>query len=150
MDKKVAIVIIAVVLVGAIIGGNLIAKNMRAKTGTITQRESKMEDEVSQIFNEDKVTTKINGTKQLDSLEITNIQLADRSGKGKISFDVINKDTKKSSETLANIILYDEKGKELETVPVEIPELESGKSAHLTIMIEANYMNVNDLKIIKK
>jgi len=96
------------------------------------------------------ISNKLNETKMLEGLKISNIQLTYKNGMSIIIADVENTTNGDIGLTPINLKLYDEQGNILETLDGLISEVKSGEKTQLNIGISSDYANAYDISIEKK
>ena len=158
--KKIAILIVILVI---IIGVILIWKNI-PKSEKNKNESNKIEYENKQEVNENtekyvkelddgtklNISNKLNETKRLDGLEISNIQLTYKNEMCIVLADVLNTTNQDIGLTPINLKLYDEQGNVLESLDGLISEVKAGESTQLNIGVSNDLSNAYDFTIEKK
>ena len=96
------------------------------------------------------ISPKINETKTIDGLEITNIQITSSNGVTTLIADV--KNNTDTATALKNVLVkfLDQNGKELVSVNGIIMPLEIGQSTKLNVSLSSNYVTSYDINIVNK
>ena len=96
------------------------------------------------------ISPKINETKTIDGLEITNIQITSSNGVTTLIADV--KNNTDTATALKNVLVkfLDQNGKELVSVNGIIMPLEIGQSTKLNVSLSSNYVTAYDINIVNK
>ena len=96
------------------------------------------------------ISPKINETKTIDGLEITNIQITSSNGVTTLIADV--KNNTDTATVLKNVLVkfLDQNGKELVSVNGIIMPLEIGQSTKLNVSLSSNYVTAYDINIVNK
>lgn len=156
-NKKIitTLIVIVVVLVGVILVLEKLYSNQNFKEN---QYENKQEENsITEKYVEEledgtklNISNKLNETKMLEGLKISNIQLTYKNGMSIIIADVENTTNGDIGLTPINLKLYDEQGNILETLDGLISEVKSGEKTQLNIGISSDYANAYDISIEKK
>lgn len=156
-NKKIitTLIVIVVVLVGVILVLEKLYSNKNFKEN---QYENKQEENsITEKYVEEledgtklNISNKLNETKMLEGLKISNIQLTYKNGMSIIIADVENTTNGDIGLTPINLKLYDEQGNILETLDGLISEVKSGEKTQLNIGISSDYANAYDISIEKK
>ncbi len=150
-EKKWILVLVGITVLLIII---LIVKNCKKEvvkesteqTGANTQEYVQVLEDGTKL----NTSTKLKETKKLDNMEIGNIQLTNKDGKSVLLADVKNTGNTETQVTLINIVLLDENGGEIATVPGIISPLKAGESTQLNTTMQQDYTGIYDFKIVKK
>ena len=96
------------------------------------------------------ISPKINETKTIDGLEITNIQITSSNGVTTLIADV--KNNTDTATALKNVLVkfLDQNGKEQVSVNGIIMPLEIGQSTKLNVSLSSNYVTAYDISIVNK
>ena len=150
-EKKWILVLVAITVLLIIV---LIVKNSKKE---VTKENSKQlgantQEYVQVLENGTKLntSTKLKETKMLDSLEIGNIQLTNKNGQSVLLADVKNTGSMETQVMLINIVLLDETGTEIATVPGIISPLKVGESTQLNTSMQQDYVGIYDFRVVKK
>ena len=95
-------------------------------------------------------SNKLNETKNVDGIEIGNIQFTYKDGQTVLLADVTNNSGKAVDMTLLDIKLLDEEGNEIITVGGIISPMEVGEKTQLNTSMTMDYANAYDFQIIMK
>ena len=145
----IAVVAIIVVLIAS--GKNKedenIANNEIVESNTVEE-----EKYVEVLENGTKLNTseKLKETKEIDGMEISNMQLTEEGNITKLLGTITNNSNTTKGNYEINIKLIDENGKELTTLVGYIGELEPGESTQLSTSTTFDYANTYDVEITKR
>ena len=156
MKKNEKIMITILIVIVVIVGGILIIRNVNQK-----ESEPQPQEEVENIVAEENVqtlgdgtklniSTKLKESKKLGDLEIGDIQLTNKNGQSVLLANIVNKGKQKTDVILIDIVLYDKNNQEIATIPGIISPLEVGESTQLNTVVQEDYANAYDFKIVKK
>ena len=150
-ERKWILVLVAITVLLIIV---LIVKNSKKE---VTKENNKQlganTQEYVQVLEDGtklNTSTKLKETKMLDSLEIGNIQLTNKNGQSVLLADVKNTGSMETQVMLINIVLLDENGTELATVPEIISPLKVGESTQLNTSMQQDYTGIYDFRVVKK
>ena len=150
-ERKWILVLVTITVLLIIV---LIVKNSKKE---VTKENSKQlgantQEYVQVLENGTKLntSTKLKETKMLDSLEIGNIQLTNKNGQSVLLADVKNTGSMETQVMLINIVLLDETGTEIATVPGIISPLKVGESTQLNTSMQQDYVGIYDFRVVKK
>ncbi len=149
-NKKILICLIIIVLIIAI--STIIVKNKKKEQDKKTEENTVNESYVEEIEDGIKInkSTKLNETKEVGGLTISNIQLSKESGMTNLLADVTNKSNSKTGIKTLKITLLDIDGNELTTVTGIVNELEVNASTQLNISMTSDYINAYDFRVVEK
>ena len=149
-NKKILICLIIIVLIIAI--STIIVKNNKKEQNKKTEENTVNESYVEEIEDGIKInkSTKLNETKEVGGLTISNIQLSKESGMTNLLADVTNKSNSKTGIKTLRITLLDIDGNELTTVTGIVNELEVNASTQLNISMTSDYINAYDFRVVEK
>lgn len=141
------LLILSVLILGVIY---FIIKN-NVHTDTIEQNQT-AEEFVQTLDDGTKLntSTKLNENKNINGLQIGNIQLKREDNKTTLLADVENVTDKTINEKYLDIILIDKEAKILTTIPAITVKLEPGEKTQLNIGTQLDYVNAYDFRIIEK
>ena len=150
-EKKWILVLVAITVLLIIV---LIVKNSKKEVvkenteqlGTNTQEYVQVLEDGTKL----NTSTKLKETKKLDNLEIGNIQLTNKNGQSVLLADVKNTGSMETQVMLINIVLLDETGTEIATVPGIISPLKVGESTQLNTSMQQDYTGIYDFRVVKK
>ena len=150
-EKKWILVLVAITVLLIIV---LIVKNSKKEVvKENTQQLGANTQEYVQVLEDGtklNTSTKLKETKKLDNLEIGNIQLTNKNGQSVLLADVKNTGSMETQVMLINIVLLDENGTELATVPGIISPLKVGESTQLNTSMQQDYTGIYDFRVVKK
>ena len=147
----IGIAVIAIIVVLIVNGKNKedenIANNEIVESNTVEE-----EKYVEVLENGTKLNTseKLKETKEIDGMEISNMQLTEEGNITKLLGTITNKSNTTKGNYEINIKLIDENGKELTTLVGYIGELEPGESTQLSTSTTFDYANTYDVEITKR
>mgnify|MGYP004452177387 FL=1 len=152
MKKSGIKIFIILLILGVLILGVIyfIIKN-NVHTDTIEQNQTS-EEFVQTLDDGTKLntSTKLNENKNINGLQIGNIQLKREDNKTTLLADVENVTDKTINEKYLDIILIDKEAKILTTIPAITVKLEPGEKTQLNIGTQLDYVNAYDFRIIEK
>lgn len=145
-------IFIILLILGVLILGVIyfIIKN-NVHTDTIEQNQTS--EEFVQILDDGtklNTSTKLNENKNINGLQIGNIQLKREDNKTTLLADIENVTDKTINEKYLDIILIDKEAKILTTIPAITVKLEPGEKTQLNIGTQLDYVNAYDFRIIEK
>ena len=149
-QEKMGLLILIVVAI-AIILTLVIISNRKEIHNEV--EENKVVEEFVQVLKDGtklNTSTKLKETKKLDNLEIGNIQLTNKNGQSVLLADVKNTGSMETQVMLINIVLLDENGTEIATVPGIISPLKVGESTQLNTSMQQDYTGIYDFRVVKK
>lgn len=148
--KKIIISLLAIII---IVIALIIWKNTSNKTIKQPQEENDLIVEKYVDILEDGTklnkSNKLHETKNIEGLEITEIQLTHQNGISVIVAKVTNTTDTDVELTPVEVTLYDDENKVLEVVEGVISPVNAGESVQLNMGVSADYANTYDLKIVK-
>ena len=114
-----------------------------------TKEEKPKEEYTSELSDGSKVNTskEMQKTKELDGLQITNIQLKEKGGITTLLADIENKTNETIKEKSIEIEVLDKSGKVITTVRGFTDEVEAGGKAQLNMSVTADISNAYDFRI---
>lgn len=152
MKKSGIKIFIILLILGVLILGVIyfIIKN-NVHTDTIEQNQTS-EEFVQTLDDGTKLntSTKLNENKNINGLQIGNIQLKREDNKTTLLAEVENVTDKTINEKYLDIILIDKEAKILTTIPAITVKLEPGEKTQLNIGTQLDYVNAYDFRIIEK
>lgn len=150
-DKRIIFIAILIIIVLIILGIVCIIKNSKKISNTIEQNQTS-EEFVQTLDDGTKLntSTKLNENKNINGLQIGNIQLKREDNKTTLLADVENVTDKTINEKYLDIILIDKEAKILTTIPAITVKLEPGEKTQLNIGTQLDYVNAYDFRIIEK
>ena len=130
-----------------------IFKGNKESTEISKEESNEIKEEVIQVLQDG---TKLNTSEQLkqvkkiDGLEITNIQLTEKSGQTVLLADVTNTTNTDTKVIGINVIILDKQGKEIAKIPGVISPLKAGDTNQLNVGITEDYAYAYDFRIEKQ
>lgn len=165
MRKNNKIITMLIIIVVAIIGIILIWQNIpknqeKNEIEKINTNEYENNQEVNDVIEKYvkelddgtklNISNKLNETKRLEGLEISNIQFTYKNGMSIVLADVENTTNQDISLTPINLKLYDEQGNVLESLDGLISEVKAGERTQLNIGVSNDLANAYDFTIEKR
>lgn len=147
----IGIAVIAIIVVLIVNGKNKEDENI-VNNETVENNTVEEEKYVEVLENGTKLNTseKLKETKEIDGMEISNMQLTEEGNITKLLGTITNKSNTTKGNYEINIKLIDENGKELTTLVGYIGELEPGESTQLSTSTTFDYANTYDVEITKR
>lgn len=147
----IGIAVIAIIVVLIASGKNKEDKNI-VNNETVENNTVEEEKYVEVLENGTKLNTseKLKETKEIDGMEISNMQLTEEGNITKLLGTITNKSNTTKGNYEINIKLIDENGKALTTLVGYIGELEPGESTQLSTSTTFDYANTYDVEITKR
>ena len=152
-NKKVIISIIIIVALAIILGSIYLVKNNKKEENEKSGNGVVVQEEFRQILEDGtKINTseELKTTKNIDGLEITNIQLIEKNGETILTAEVKNTTDKETEIMGINIIVLDKEGKEIGKIPGVISSLGAGETKQLNIGITEDYSDAYNFKVEKQ
>lgn len=158
-NKKVLIIGIIVIILAIVIA--IIINNNKdeekiirigEKGDTVQTDEPRNEEFVKVLENGVKlnVSDKISRTREIEGLELKNIQLTSQHSQTQLLSEITNNTPLDKDLMLIDVILYDKEGNEIVSLDGIIGPLKSGESTQLNVSSSLDYANAYDFKIVKK
>ena len=152
--EEVKMIIILLLITVLVIGGLRLWKNSKNedegnKNKVVTQNEHAQEEFVQKLEDGSKlnISDKLLSTKQLDGLEITNIQLKETGGITTLLANVENKTGQAVQEKMVKVEILDKSGNVITTLRGIIDSMSVGESVQLNIAVTADVANAYDFRI---
>lgn len=147
----IGIAVIAIIVVLIVNGKNKEDENI-VNNETVENNTVEEEKYVEVLENGTKLNTseKLKETKEIDGMEISNMQLTEEGNITKLLGTITNKSNTTKGNYEINIKLIDENGKALTTLVGYIGELEPGESTQLSTSTTFDYANTYDVEITKR
>lgn len=147
----IGIAVIAIIVVLIASGKNKEDENI-VNNETVENNTVEEEKYVEVLENGTKLNTseKLKETKEIDGMEISNMQLTEEGNITKLLGTITNNSNTTKGNYEINIKLIDENGKELTTLVGYIGELEPGESTQLSTSTTFDYANTYDVEITKR
>lgn len=148
-------IIIGCILIIAIVSILIVRHNLdkRMEDSMIAQTEGVQENgEFVKVENGVRTNTSdaFSKTRQLDGLEISNIQLTERDGVSVILADVKNTTDKENGNFGVNIKVLNKEGSEIISISGFIDKVEPGQTVQLNTSATADFANAYDFEITKE
>lgn len=157
MKKKEKQMLLLLIVVGIILISIIYFATRPAKEeGTTTVGESKentVVEEFVQVLEDGSklnTSTKLNETKNVNGLQIGNIQLSMVGGETTLFADVKNNTGKDVGVTAIDITLYDKNGEEIVTIGGVIGDVKAGETVKLEASTTLDFANAYDFKVVIK
>ena len=150
-EKRLILVLIAILVIVLIIG--LFIKKNKNKENEIQNQNTATDEKFVQVLEDGtklNKSSKFNETKNIDGIEISNIQFTYKDGQTVLLADVINNSGKAADMTLLDIKLLDEQGNEIITVGGIISPMQVGETSQLNASMTMDYANAYDVEITLK
>ena len=145
--------IIIVILIGVvIIGGLLIWKNNKGEKyneNVMQIEENEVEEYVQKLEDGSKlnVSEELRKEKEIEGLEITNIQLKETRGITTLLAEVENTSGKISEEKKVQVEILNKKGEVITTLKGRIDKIGVGEKVQLNMSVTADVANAYDFRI---
>lgn len=150
-EKRLILILIAILVIVLIIG--LFIKKNKNKENEIQNQNTATDEKFVQVLEDGtklNKSSKFNETKNIDGIEISNIQFTYKDGQTVLLADVINNSGKAVDMTLLDIKLLDEQGNEIITVGGIISPMQVGETSQLNASMTMDYANAYDVEITLK
>lgn len=147
----IGIAVIAIIVVLIVNGKNKEDENI-VNNETVENNTVEEEKYVEVLENGTKLNTseKLKETKEIDGMEISNMQLTEEGNITKLLGTITNNSNTTKGNYEINIKLIAENGKALTTLVGYIGELEPGESTQLSTSTTFDYANTYDVEITKR
>ena len=145
--------IIILIIIGIILITTLSQNSKNTKEEELNQNQSSnQESYVEEIEDGIKInkSTKLNEAKEVDGLQISNIQLTTEGGMTTLLADVTNNSGAKTPVKQIEITLVREDGSEIAKITGIINELEVGATTQLNISTTSDYVEAYDFLVSTK
>ena len=144
--------IIILIIIGIILITTLSQKSKKAKEELDQNQGSNQESYVEEIEEGIKInkSTKLNEVKEVEGLQISNIQLTTEGGMTTLLADVKNNSGAKTEVKQVEITLIREDGSEIAKITGIINELEVGATTQLNISTTSDYVEAYDFLVSVK
>ena len=144
-EKRLILILIAII--GLFIKKNKNEENEVQNQNTVTDEKFVQVLEDGTKLNK---SSKFNETKNIDGIEISNIQFTYKDGQTVLLANVTNNTGKAVDITLLDIKLLDEQGNEIVTVGGIISPMQVGETTQLNASMTMDYANAYDVEITLK
>ena len=145
--------IIILIVIGIILITTLLQNSKKTKEEELNQNQSSnQESYVEEIEDGIKInkSTKLNEVKEVEGLQISNIQLTTEGGMTTLLADVKNNSGAKTEVKQIEITLVREDGSEIAKITGIINELEVGATTQLNISTTSDYVEAYDFLVSTK
>ena len=146
-EKRLILILIAILVVVLIIGLFIKENGVQSQQNTITDEKFVQVLEDGTKLNK---SSKFNETKNIDGIEISNIQFTYKDGQTVLLANATNNTGKAVDITLLDIKLLDEQGNEIVTVGGIISPMQVGETTQLNASMTMDYANAYDVEITLK
>ena len=149
----VTLVALVVTIIGIILITTLSQNSKKTKEEELNQNQSSSQESyVEEIEDGIKInkSTKLNEAKEIDGLQISNIQLTTEGGMTTLLADVTNNSGAKTPVKQIEITLVREDGSEIAKITGIINELEVGATTQLNISTTSDYVEAYDFLVSTK
>ncbi len=141
-------VIVAIILI-IIIVAVIVNINKKNKHETTENDENSYVEEIADGIKINK-STKLNESKLVNGLLISNIQLTESDGMTTLLADVTNKTEQKTSFKKLRIILLDENENEISSMIAFLNNINVGETTQLNVSTTSNYIKAYDFKVVEE
>lgn len=141
-------VIVAIILI-IIIVAVIVNINKKNKHETTENDENSYVEEIADGIRINK-STKLNESKLVNGLLISNIQLTESDGMTTLLADVTNKTEQKTSFKKLRIILLDENENEISSMIAFLNNINVGETTQLNVSTTSNYIKAYDFKVVEE
>ena len=141
-------VIVAIILI-IIIVAVIVNINKKNKHETTENDENSYVEEIADGIRINK-STKLNESKLVNGLLISNIQLTESDGMTTLLADVTNKTEQKTSFKKLRIILLDENENEISIMIAFLNNINAGETTQLNVSTTSNYIKAYDFKVVEE
>ena len=141
-------VIVAIILI-IIIVAVIVNINKKNKHETTENDENSYVEEIADGIKINK-STKLNESKLVNGLLISNIQLTESDGMTTLLADVTNKTEQKTSFKKLRIILLDENENEISSMIAFLNNINAGETTQLNVSTTSNYIKAYDFKVVEE
>lgn len=153
MKKNEKIFILGLVIITIIVAIVFIASRSAKKKENNQPEENQVTEEYVKVLEDGtklNTSTKLNETKNVNGLQIGNIQLTNQNEQSVLLAEVTNNSGKDTDVMLIDIILLDKNGDEIVTVGGIIAPMKQGEKTQLNTSMTLDYANAYDFKVVVK
>lgn len=150
-EKRLILILIAILAIVLIIG--LFIKKNKNEENEVQNQNTVTDEKFVQVLEDGtklNKSSKFNETKNIDGIEISNIQFTYKDGQTVLLADVTNNSGKAIDMTLVNIKLLDEQENEIITIGGIISPMQVGETTQLNAGMTMDYANAYDVEITFK
>ena len=147
------VALVVTIIIGIILITTLSQNSKKTKEEELNQNQSSSQESyVEEIEDGIKInkSTKLNEAKEIDGLQISNIQLTTEGGMTTLLADVTNNSGAKTPVKQIEITLVREDGSEIAKITGIINELEVGATTQLNISTTSDYVEAYDFLVSVK
>ena len=147
------VALVVTIIIGIILITTLSQNSKKSKEEELNQNQSSSQESyVEEIEDGIKInkSTKLNEAKEIDGLQISNIQLTTEGGMTTLLADVTNNSGAKTPVKQIEITLVREDGSEIAKITGIINELEVGATTQLNISTTSDYVEAYDFLVSTK
>ena len=147
------VALVVTIIIGIILITTLSQNSKKTKEEELNQNQSSSQESyVEEIEDGIKInkSTKLNEAKEIDGLQISNIQLTTEGGMTTLLADVTNNSGAKTPVKQIEITLVREDGSEIAKITGIINELEVGATTQLNISTTSDYVEAYDFLVSTK
>ena len=141
-------VVVAIILI-IIIVAVIVNINKKNKHETTENDENSYVEEIADGIRINK-STKLNESKLVNGLLISNIQLTESDGMTTLLADVTNKTEQKTSFKKLRIILLDENENEISSMIAFLNDINAGETIQLNASTTSNYIKAYNFKVVEE
>lgn len=150
-EKKWILILTAILVIALVIFFAIrIGKGKNPNVGTNVGEKEEQYYEELEDGTKLNTSTKLNATKNVNGLEVRDIQLTNKDNQTVLLAEVENKSGKAIEETIIDITIIDKDGKELGTIGGMIAPLKEGEKTQLNISAMQDYVEAYDFQITVK
>ena len=152
-EKRLIIVLLVITVIVVAIymsrkdNGEIIENDVNVE---VIEEENKVVEEFVQVLEDGtklNTSTKLSETKDLNGLQIGNIQLTESNGQSLLLADVVNNTEAATDVTIVDITLLDKEGNEIVTLGGIIGPLQPGETTQLNTSSTLDYANAYDFTV---
>jgi len=152
MSKKelIIVVVIAVVVVGVIL---IIGAITGGKGNSNNAANTAANEEYVQVLSDGTKlnnSSKLQGTKQVEGLDITNLQLTSKGSQTVLLGTIKNNTSGVLGGFPATVTILDKNGNTIQTLGAYINQIQPGQEQQLNVSSTLDYANAYDIEIAKK
>ena len=144
------IVVITIIVISIIMIKNKSNKQEDMETSKIQTEQQEKYTKLLEDKTKLNTSEKLKEDKKFEELKVKDIQLTYKDGVTNLLATIENTTQTKIEMQNVEIVLLDEKGKELNKIPGIIEEIEAGKTTLLNCSVTADFSNVYNFEIRKR
>ena len=144
LEKKgiLTLIVILIIIIAIVVISKVVKEDKEEKTEEYV--------EVLEDGTKLNVSEQLKESKNIDGIEIANIQLTEQNGQSVLLADATNTNNTNTGVMPINIIILDKDGNEIVKIPGVIAPLKAGETKQLNVGITEDYANAYDFKIEKQ